>query len=160
MGELATSIITASLTIIGATVIFVFTKIIEEFYLKPYIKLKRILAGIRYTLNKYSNIYTNLFEEKEMKETFKEEVILSQSEARELWARLDISYDLCPRVFSKKIPNTEEINEIKTLLIYLSNAPIIRYPHINEMVGELTSRIERIRNASKILNKYTKKEKG
>jgi len=50
---------TASITILGAFVVYVAGQIVNEFFIKPIVSLKEEIGKIAYTLMFYSNIYTN-----------------------------------------------------------------------------------------------------
>ena len=158
MSDITISIITASLTIAGAVTIFLITKIIEELYLKPYVKFKEDLIKTKTFINFNDNILTNQFWKKEVSTDFQQRVINIKQEARKIWSKLDSSYENCFKIFLKnKIPNKKEIVELNGNLIYFSNALVIRNENSKERNNDVLKRNEMVNKCKKIINKYLRK---
>jgi len=158
MDNITISIITASLTIIGAVTIFLITKIIEELYLKPYIKFKENLIEAKTFINFNKNILTNHFWEEEVSTEFQQRVKDIKKKVREIWSKLDSSYENCFRIFLKnKIPNKEEMAKLNGNLIYFSNASIIGNKKSEGITPEVLNRNNMVKECEKVINKYLRK---
>ena len=160
MEELILAILTASLTIIGAVIIFIIKKIIEEYYINPYSNLKKNLIELKIFLNFNSNILTNKFYNKEILDEFRKNILNIQKELRKIWSKLNVDYDICPKrilLWKINIPSNEEMAKIETTLIYLSNIPLIKYEFIKEDGDNILERIKRFDEIVKIITKYLTK---
>ncbi len=153
------SLFTILIAIIGTVLIFITKKIIEEDYIKPYFSLRKNLIELKIFLNFNSNILTNKFDNEEISDEFRESIHNIKKELRKIWSRLNVNYDICPKkvlFWEIKIPKGDEMEKIETTLIYLSNAPLIRYEHIEENGDDILSRVKKFDNIIKIMNKYLK----
>lgn len=117
-------ILTASLTLIGGILIFIIQKFIILLLIEPYKEFKEAKSKIKYLLLLNKNIYTNAFNEDEIKPEFKELVLQSQKDVRKEWANLYVKYEnLLVKWFA---PKPKDMKKVYENLIYISNSPIIR----------------------------------
>jgi uncharacterized membrane protein len=151
MGEINQSLLTASLTIIGAILILIITKIIEK-YIEKRNLFENALLEILSLLNMYSNIYTNGLNDSEISENFRKKIKESQEKARKSWVKLHSAYYACKnKKFIKTIPE-KKFEELSKFLIYLSNAPIIKYKN-QELNDNIPERIEKFNKIKEFIEK-------
>lgn len=125
MTELEQIFLTSGLTIIGGVIIFVAGQLINELWIKPYIKYKKIIGEIDEELIFSSDIYTNPGHIKDNKLKLK----LYRIASRRL-RRLASKFAACYRslglikclIKMKKVVNEENKDIIEGDLIFLSNS--------------------------------------
>jgi len=117
-------ILTASLTIFGGITIFLVQKFIIILFIQPHQEFKEAKSKLKYLLLLNKNIYTNGFDENQIKPEFKETVLESQRDVRKEWANLYVKYDNL--ILKWCSPKQKEMKKVYENLIYISNSPIIR----------------------------------
>ena len=117
-------VLTASLTLLGGITIFLIQKFIIILFIQPHQEFKEAKSKLKYLLLLNKNIYTNGFDENEIKPDFKETILESQRDVRKEWANLYVKYDNL--ILKWCSPKQKDMKKVYENLIYISNSPIIR----------------------------------
>jgi len=149
MPNISPEVLTASLTILGGILIFLIQKFIILTFMQPYQEFKEAKSKLKYLLLLNRHIYTNAFNEGEIKKEFKEIVLQSQKDIRKEWANLYVKYgNLFVRWFA---PKQKDMKKVYENLIYISNSPIIRIGQ-RETNDDPLNRMEKVNYILKVLN--------
>src|SRR6266487_5959750 len=112
--------LTASLTLIGGCLLYLFSQTITELLIKPYLNYRQVLANITFKLILYANLIMSARPQDKPDEHLRISAVLREMSAR---LRSSVTALPMPRLLRclRLIPREHNIQEAASLLIRISN---------------------------------------
>lgn len=162
MGELSLSLLTAILTLFVGLIIFTLSKIIEEFYIKPYQSFKEEITRTKSLIYLYNPIFTNYFNGDQSKKEFISKVLDAQELLRKRWANLLVYHNRIKKSWlinlfcNKSIPSGKEMEKVAKGILCVIQSSLIysKTQHPSTIINNSKERDEKIKETIAILMKY------